>query len=152
MKIALAQLNPIVGDLHGNAELIKAAAEKASEVGADLLVTSELVISGYPPKDLLLREGFAHSCDRVVSSLAKELPAGLGVLVGHPTRWGVPDGRTANAATLILNGEVRDTIHKTLLPNYDVFDEQRYFRPSGRVKPIEFGNLKLGVHIVCESV
>ncbi|MCX7418752.1 MAG: NAD+ synthase [Planctomycetia bacterium] len=150
MKIALAQLNPIVGDLHGNAELIKAAAEKASEVGADLLVTSELVISGYPPKDLLLREGFAHSCDRVVSSLAKELPAGLGVLVGHPTRWGVPDGRTANAATLILNGEVRDTIHKTLLPNYDVFDEQRYFRPSGRVKPIEFGNLKLGVHI-CED-
>ncbi len=150
MKIALAQLNPTVGDLRGNAELVKQAAEKALAAGADLLVTSELVISGYPPKDLLLREGFAHSCDRVVSSLAKELPQDLGVLVGHPTRWGVPDGRIANAATLLFNGAVRDTIHKTLLPNYDVFDEQRYFRPAGRVSPIEFGGLKLGVHI-CED-
>ncbi len=150
VKIALAQLNPTVGDLKGNANLIKSAAVKARAFGADLLVTSELIISGYPPKDLLLREGFAHSCDRVVSSLAKEMPPGLAVLVGHPTRWGVPDGRTANAATLLQNGEVRDTVHKTLLPNYDVFDEQRYFRPAERVTPIEFGGLKLGVHI-CED-
>ena len=150
MKIALAQLNPTVGDLKGNAALVCAAAAQAATLDADLLVTSELVISGYPPKDLLLREGFAHACDRAVSALAKELPRGLAVLVGHPTKWGVTEGRIANAASLLLDGEVRDTIHKTLLPNYDVFDEQRYFRPAERVRPIEWRGVKLGVHI-CED-
>ena len=150
MKIALAQLNPTVGDLPGNTALVRAAAEAAQAAGADLLVTSELVISGYPPKDLLLREGFAHACDRAVSALAKELPRGLAVLVGHPTKWGVSEGRVANAASLLLDGEVLDTIHKTLLPNYDVFDEQRYFRPAERVRPIELRGVKLGVHI-CED-
>ncbi|GDY07438.1 NAD+ synthase [Planctomycetia bacterium] len=150
MKIALAQLNPTVGDLPGNAALVRAAAEAAQAAGADLLVTSELVISGYPPKDLLLREGFAHACNRAVSALAKELPRGLAVLVGHPTKWGVSEGRVANAASLLLDGEVLDTIHKTLLPNYDVFDEQRYFRPAERVRPIELRGVKLGVHI-CED-
>ena len=150
MKIALAQLNPTVGDLPGNTALVRAAAEAAQAAGADLLVTSELVISGYPPKDLLLREGFAHACNRAVSALAKELPRGLAVLVGHPTKWGVSEGRVANAASLLLDGEVLDTIHKTLLPNYDVFDEQRYFRPAERVRPIELRGVKLGVHI-CED-
>ncbi|TXT38853.1 MAG: NAD+ synthase (glutamine-hydrolysing) [Planctomycetota bacterium] len=150
MKIALAQLNPTVGDLRGNAALVRAVAAKAASDGADLLITSELLISGYPPKDLLLREGFAHACDRAVSALAKELPSGLAVLIGHPTKWGVTEGRIANAATLLLDGEVRDTIHKSLLPNYDVFDEQRYFRPAERVRPIELHGRKLGVHI-CED-
>ena len=150
MKIALAQLNPTVGDLRGNAALVRQAAEKAAADGAELLVTSELLISGYPPKDLLLREGFAHACDRAVSALAKELPSGLAVLIGHPTKWGVTEGRIANAASLLLDGEVHDTIHKTLLPNYDVFDEQRYFRPAERVRPIELRGVKLGVHI-CED-
>ncbi|MFM9961489.1 MAG: NAD+ synthase [Planctomycetaceae bacterium] len=150
MKIALTQLNPIVGDLRGNGALVRAAAEKAVALGADLLVTSELLISGYPPKDLLLREGFAHACDRAVMALAKDLPRGLAVLIGHPTKWGATEGRIANAASLLLDGEVLDTIHKTLLPNYDVFDEQRYFRPSERVRPIELRGIKLGVHI-CED-
>ena len=150
MKIALAQLNPTVGDLKGNATLVRAAADKAVAFGADLLVTSELLISGYPPKDLLLREGFAHACDRAVSALAKDLPRGLAVLIGHPTKWGVTEGRIANAASLLLDGEVLDTVHKTLLPNYDVFDEQRYFRPAERVRPIELRGVKLGVHI-CED-
>ena len=150
MKIALAQLNPTVGDLRGNAALVRQAAEKAAADGAELLVTSELLISGYPPKDLLLREGFAHACDRAVSVLAKELPSGLAVLIGHPTKWGVTEGRIANAASLLLDGEVLDTIHKTLLPNYDVFDEQRYFRSAERVRPIELRGMKLGVHI-CED-
>jgi NAD+ synthase (glutamine-hydrolysing) len=150
VKIALAQLNPTVGDLRGNAALVRAAAEKGSAVGAELLVTSELLISGYPPKDLLLREGFAHACDRAVSALAKELPRELAVIVGHPTKWGVTEGRTANAASLLLDGEVRDTVHKTLLPNYDVFDEQRYFRPAERVRLMDLRGAKLGVHI-CED-
>ena len=150
MKIALAQLNPTVGDLQGNSALLRTAAEQAQALDADLLVTSELLISGYPPKDLLLREGFVHACDRAVSALAKELPRGLAVLVGHPTKWGVTEGRIANAASLLLDGEVLDTIHKTLLPNYDVFDEQRYFRPAERVRPLELRGVKLGVHI-CED-
>ncbi|MBC7816860.1 MAG: NAD+ synthase [Planctomycetaceae bacterium] len=150
MKIALAQLNPTVGDLRGNAALVRVAAEQAAAAGADLLVTSELLISGYPPKDLLLREGFAHACDRAVSALAKDLPRGLAVLIGHPTKWGVTEGRIANAASLLLDGEVMDTVHKTLLPNYDVFDEQRYFRPAERVRPMELRGIKLGVHI-CED-
>lgn len=150
MKLALAQLNPTVGDLSGNARLVRDAAQRAAASGADLLVTPELLISGYPPKDLLLREGFAHACDRKVTQLAAELPPGLAVLVGHPTKWGVTEGRTANAASLLLNGEVRDTIHKTLLPNYDVFDEQRYFRAAENVRPMELHGVKLGVH-VCED-
>ena len=150
MKIALAQLNPTVGDLKGNATLVRAAADQAAAAGADFLVTSELLISGYPPKDLLLREGFAHACDRAVSALAKDFPRGLAVLIGHPTKWGVTEGRIANAASLLLDGEVLDTVHKTLLPNYDVFDEQRYFRPAERVRPMELRGIKLGVHI-CED-
>jgi NAD+ synthase (glutamine-hydrolysing) len=150
VKLALAQLNPTVGDLSGNARLVRDAAQRAAASGADLLVTPELLISGYPPKDLLLREGFAHACDRKVTQLAAELPPGLAVLVGHPTKWGVTEGRTANAASLLLNGEVRDTIHKTLLPNYDVFDEQRYFRAAENVRPMELHGVKLGVH-VCED-
>ena len=150
MKIALAQLNPTVGDLRGNTALVRAAAEQAAATGAELLVTSELLISGYPPKDLLLREGFAHACDRAVSALAKDLPRELAVLIGHPTKWGVTEGRIANAASLLLDGEVLDTVHKTLLPNYDVFDEQRYFRPAERVRPMDLRGVKLGVHI-CED-
>lgn len=150
VKLALAQLNPTVGDLSGNARLVRDAAQQAAAAGADLLVTSEMLISGYPPKDLLLREGFAHACDRVVAQLATELPPGLAVLVGHPTKWGVTEGRTANAASLLLDGEVHDTIHKTLLPNYDVFDEQRYFRAAENVRPMDLHGMKLGVH-VCED-
>ncbi|MCA9112476.1 MAG: NAD+ synthase [Planctomycetaceae bacterium] len=150
MKIALAQLNPIVGDLSGNAELVLAAAREALRVGAKLLVTPELIICGYPPKDLLLREGFVEACDAAVEELAEILDPSLGILVGHPTRKGVPTGQIANGASLLFGGSIQTTIHKYLLPNYDVFDEQRYFREADRVSPIEFGGLRLGVHI-CED-
>jgi NAD+ synthase (glutamine-hydrolysing) len=150
MKTALAQLNPIVGDLQGNAALVRAAAERAAAEGAELLVTSELVLCGYPPKDLLLRAGFVEACDRAVDELARAVPPQLGVLVGHPTHRDVPGGRVANAASLLHQGQVIATVHKTLLPNYDVFDEERYFRPAEAVDTIEFGGLSLGVHI-CED-
>ena len=83
MKIAIEQLNPTVGDLAGNAALVKETAQHAVADGADLLVTSELIISGYPPKDLLLREGFAAACRRTVEELARELDPNLG---GRPRR------------------------------------------------------------------
>lgn len=150
MKIALAQLNPTVGDLAGNAELVRAAAECAAKEGADLLVASELVISGYPPKDLLLREGFAAACDQAVEQLAKTINPKIGILVGHPSVRNLPEGRIANAASLLYGGVVQQSVQKCLLPNYDVFDERRYFLPGELPRLIEFQNVKLGVHI-CED-
>ncbi len=150
MKIALAQLNPTVGDIKGNCRLVSHAAEQALELGADLVVCSELMVCGYPPKDLLLREGFAAACDRAVTNLATTIPAGIGVIVGHPTQWNAPAGRIANAASLLSEGKVLATVHKLLLPNYDVFDERRYFRPADRIAPLQFRGLRLGLHI-CED-
>jgi len=150
VRTALLQLNPTVGDLTGNARLIRDAVQSAAADRPALAVASELVISGYPPRDLLLREGFAAACDRVLDQLALDLPPDIGVLVGHPTQRAVPAGRVANAASLLFNGKVVDTVHKCLLPNYDVFDERRYFRPGESTRPIEFRNRRLGVHI-CED-
>jgi NAD+ synthase (glutamine-hydrolysing) len=150
VRIALAQLNPTVGDLAGNLELVLAAARQARQGGADVLVASELVISGYPPKDLLLREGFVAACDRTVDELAARIPMGLTVVVGHPSHREVPGHRVANAASVLEDGRVRATIHKMLLPNYDVFDEQRYFRPADRVSTVIIGGRRVGLHI-CED-
>ncbi len=150
MKIACAQLNPIVGDLRGNCELVRAAADDALRAGADLLVTSELLVSGYPPKDLLLREGFVAACDRAIDDLAASLPGGLTVIVGHPSHREVPGRGIANAASVLEGGRVTATVHKMLLPNYDVFDEQRYFRPADRVAPVRIAGRRFGLHI-CED-
>lgn len=150
MKIALAQLNPTVGDLAGNCQKIREATERATQLGAELIVFSELVVCGYPPKDLVLREGFVAACDAAVQHLAESIPASIAVIVGHPTHWNVPSGRIANAASLLSGGKVVATVHKTLLPNYDVFDERRYFRPAGGVAPVLFNGVKIGLHI-CED-
>ena len=124
MKTALVQLNPTVGDVRGNLQLVRDAVQQAAQSGAELVVLSELILSGYPPRDLLLREGFVEACDRAVDELASGLPADVGVVLGHPTRRGVPAGRIANGASLVTGGAVAATIHKSLLPNYDVFDER----------------------------
>jgi NAD+ synthase (glutamine-hydrolysing) len=150
MKIAVAQINPTVGDISGNSVLVSAAARRAREAGADLVVVSELAISGYPPKDLLLREGFVDACDRAVAKLAALVDPNLGVLVGYPSQCNLPAGSIGNAASLLYGGQVQTTLYKCLLPNYDVFDERRYFLPAESAAPIEFGGLRLGVHI-CED-
>jgi NAD+ synthase (glutamine-hydrolysing) len=150
MRIALAQLNPIVGDLAGNSERLLDMVRQASAFQPHLLVAPELFLSGYPPKDLLLRHGFVEACDRAVDDLATRLPPSLGLLVGHPTHRGVPRGYSGNAASLIAGGRVQETILKCLLPNYDVFDERRYFVPAKRAYCRVFQKRRLGVHI-CED-
>ena len=150
MRVALAQLNPTVGDLKGNAAKLLRAVEQVASQDVDLLVTPELFLSGYPPKDLLLRGDFSDQCDRLVDELAAQLAGGPAVLVGHPTSRNLPMGRLANAACLLAGGRVVATVEKMLLPNYDVFDERRYFRPAAKVAPVEFDGWRLGVHI-CED-
>ena len=152
MKIALAQLNPTVGDLSGNCQRIREVVQQAEQAGADLVLFSELVVCGYPPKDILLREGFVEACDQAVERLARDIKSEIGVILGHPTGRDLPAGRIANAASLLHQGQVVSRVHKLLLPNYDVFDEQRYFRHAdlSSIKPIEFQDLKLGLHI-CED-
>ncbi|MGZ0164426.1 MAG: NAD+ synthase [Planctomycetales bacterium] len=150
MKTALVQLNPTVGDVRGNSQLVRDAVQQAADGGAELVVLSELVLSGYPPRDFLLREGFVDACDAAVDELAASLPKNVGVVLGHPTRRGLPVGQIANGASLLHDGMVAATVHKSLLPNYDVFDERRYFRPAERVQPVEFRGLRLGIHI-CED-
>ena len=152
MKIALAQLNPTVGDLRGNCERILKAVHQAEQAGADLILFPELAICGYPPKDILLREGFVEACDRAVERLARQIKTNIGVILGHPTGRDLPAGRIANAASLLHQGKIVNRIHKLLLPTYDVFDEQRYFRRAdlSSIQPILFQGLKLGLHI-CED-
>ncbi|MEB3200085.1 MAG: NAD+ synthase [Synechococcaceae cyanobacterium] len=131
MRFALAQLNPLVGDLEGNASRIAAAARQAAAAGADLLLTPELSLWGYPPRDLLLSPGRLARQDRALERLAAECPAGLGLLVGLAEPIG--DGHLPglyNAVALVEPGGWRVVCRKQLLPSYDVFDERRYFRPA----------------------
>lgn len=152
MKIALAQINPTVGDFTGNLEKIQTAARRAAERGARLTVFSELAICGYPPADFLEKPSFLKRCREAVEELAKatrDLGTALVVGVALPAR---PDAGkpAANAAVLIDCGHLLLEQHKRLLPFYDVFDEQRYFLPSGPQQVVELDGLRLAISI-CED-
>ncbi len=148
LRIALAQLNPIVGDLDGNAEKLKAARRTAEAQGADLVVFPELFITGYPPEDLVLKPAFQQAVWARVHLLAKELGPGPAVLTG--TIW--PDaGQVYNAAVLIEDGMVAGVRKKVDLPNYGVFDEKRVFAPGALPSPLNFKGVRLGVPI-CEDI
>lgn len=165
LKVALAQINATVGDLEGNASLIEAAARQAYAKGARLVVSPELSLTGYPPEDLLLRPAFMEACDQALDSLARRLEdlPGLHVIVGHPARdgarWSLRSRSQAapvcfNAATVLASGERAGVYFKRELPNYQVFDERRYFT-SGRdvgAKPlvVEVQGVRVGV-LVCED-
>ena len=150
MQIALAQLNPLLGDCIGNARAIFEAAQKAHDHGASLLLTPELSLTGYPPEDLLLRPGFIKETQTVLQSLCTELGAlqGLTVIVGHPA---VSNGGLRNAASVIENGKVIATYFKSELPNHEVFDEKRYFVAGENACVFDHHGLKLGV-LLCEDV
>jgi NAD+ synthase (glutamine-hydrolysing) len=165
VRVALAQINPTVGDLAGNAKLIADAAREAHAGGAALMIAPELALSGYPPEDLLLRPAFMEGCERELNALARELAAlqGLTVMLGHPARSGAgAQARTRslaapscfNAASVLAGGRVQATYCKRELPNYQVFDERRYF-VSGRdagLGPVvvEAGGVRFGI-LICED-
>jgi len=146
VKIAIAQINCTVGDLAGNAAKIVQFCERAREAGADLVLTPELSICGYPPEDLLLRDGFYRDCDAALSDLAARIK-GISAIVGHPRRL---DGRRYNAASVLRDGQIVATYHKQTLPNYTVFDEQRYFDTGSQACVFDIRGVRFGVNI-CED-
>lgn len=155
MKIAIAQLNPTIGDIFGNSNLILEAAKKAEVEGANLLLTPELSLIGYPPRDLLLNPSFIAAAGAQLQQLAQALPPKLAVIVGTvaPNANAVQLGGKSlfNSAVLLQNGAVKKVFHKRLLPTYDVFDEDRYFEPGENSNYFTIGELKIGVTI-CEDL
>ena len=150
MKIALAQLNPTVGDFAGNAAKILEFAERAAEKGASLAVFSELCLCGYLPLDLIERPHFIARNERELACLAKRLP--IPSIVGYAARATGSTGKSAaNAAALLAGGKVAFVQHKMLLPTYDVFDESRYFQPATEQQVFAFGGQNLGITI-CEDI
>ena len=152
MHLALAQINPTVGDLRGNSRKIVAFAKRARERGADLVIFPELCVTGYPPQDLLENRLFLEAVDRTLNEIATAVPQDIGIIVGAPAPNPEPVGkRVFNAAFLFEGGERVAVVHKQLLPTYDVFDENRYFEPADRCRPVEWRGLRLGLHI-CEDM
>ena len=151
MKVGLAQINTTVGDLAGNEARLRAAYERGSAAGVDLVLAPELATTGYPPRDLLLRRGFVARNLEIVRRLAAGTGR-TGFLVGYvEVNEARPGREAANAVALLQHGRVVATRTKTLLPTYDVFDEDRYFEPAGENQPVEFNGLRLGLTI-CEDL
>ena len=146
LKIAIAQLNATVGDIAGNAAKILEFAHRAKAQGADVLLTPELVLCGYPPEDLLFREDFYAACEGEIDALAAALPA-IDVIVGHPLREG---DRCFNAATVLRSGRRVATYRKQRLPNYEVFDEERYFESSDEACVVEIKGVRCGINICAD--
>jgi NAD+ synthase len=148
LRIAIGQLNPIVGDVAGNLELALEAWSQAHADGADLLVLSELFISGYPPEDLVLKPSFQAACRHAVESLAAQTANGPAIIVGSPWRDG---DKLHNGVLLLEGGEIKAVRYKVELPNYGVFDERRVFQPGPLPGPVDFRGLRIGMP-VCEDI
>jgi NAD+ synthase (glutamine-hydrolysing) len=146
VRLALAQINTVVGDLEGNRALILGRLEEAREAGSDLVLFPELAVTGYPPEDLLLRPGFVRAAKRSLEQIARE-SRGLTALVGVP--WF--DGDLFNACAVCADGEVKAIYRKRFLPNYGVFDEDRYFASGRDLVALRCGETLVGVTI-CEDM
>jgi NAD+ synthase/NAD+ synthase (glutamine-hydrolysing) len=152
VRIALLQINPTVGDFAGNARLIADGARAAGAAGCDLAITPELALVGYLPRDLLLSEDFVRRGWDELAALAHELADGPATLVGLPEPNVADEGRPLfNTAALLRGGHVAHRFRKSLLPTYDVFDEDRYFEPFRGPQTLELNSTMLGVSI-CEDV
>jgi NAD+ synthase (glutamine-hydrolysing) len=147
MQIAVAQLDQVIGDLSGNAGGILNAVGEAKRAGASLVITPELSLPGYPPEDLLLRPAFLDACARELVALAAVVQDTT-VLVGFPER---ADGKCYNALAVLRDGRVTQTARKQCLPNYTVFDEERYFEPGGAPCIVDIEGIPCGL-IICEDV
>jgi NAD+ synthase len=148
LAIAVAQLNPIVGDVAGNLERARRASAQAAGDGADIVAFSELFIAGYPPEDLVLRPAFQAACRAAIETLARDTAAGgPAMLIGTP--W-VEDGKLHNAYALLSGGRIEAMRFKVNLPNYGVFDEKRVFAPGPVPGPVGFRGVRLGLPI-CED-
>jgi NAD+ synthase len=147
--ITLAQLNPTVGDINGNAAKARAARVRARADGADLVVLSELFIAGYPPEDLILKPAFQSACRSAIEELARETAdGGPAMLIGTP--W-VEDGKLYNACALLDEGRISAIRFKANLPNYGVFDEKRLFARGPAAGPVTVRGIRVGVPI-CEDI
>src|ERR1700682_2103407 len=150
MKVGFAQLNPTVGDLRGNFEKIVQSYERLAAAGAELIVTPELAITGYPPQDLVFKSRFVPETLEVVQDLHKHVGEAA-LLVGFVDRNEHRGKPFHNSAALLEKGKPIRKTHKSLLPTYDVFDEDRYFEPSACVEPLDVGGKKVGITI-CEDI
>lgn len=151
MRIALAQLNPTVGDLENNARLIENAIARAADQGAELVVLPELAVIGYPPRDLLLKPAVIGECVQIVESLAARCTE-VAAIIGYPSPTGPSVGRRLhNSAALCADGRILHRHDKRLLPTYDVFDEHRYFEPGPVPQPAPLAGVPVGISI-CEDL
>ena len=153
MRIALAQINPAVGDIDGNAKLIVSYIERAREAGADLVVFPELALCGYPPKDLLLQEHFVEVCAMAAKQIGERHTGGITAVIGCPLAADEDKttGRIANSALVYRDGDLVAYYDKRLLPTYDVFDEDRYFTPGREACVFGCAGKKIGIAI-CEDL
>jgi len=150
MKIAIAQINTTVGDINGNRDKVLQVMERTKTTGANLVVFPELCLTGYPPRDLLGLHGFVEANLRALQEIAARSDD-MGVILGFADRNPKKEGRSCyNSAAFLTNGKVQAIIHKTLLPTYDVFDEERYFESAEDVRLVSFCGRALGISI-CED-
>jgi NAD+ synthase/NAD+ synthase (glutamine-hydrolysing) len=147
LRIAVAQINATVGDLKGNVERIIESATEAKARGAQVLLTPELALCGYPPEDLLLRPDFYRACKQALEQLAQGVE-GIALIVGFPEEY---EGRRYNAAAVIENGQKIAVYRKIRLPNYQVFDEKRYFDAGTEACVIEINGVRCGINICAIS-
>lgn len=147
LSIALAQLNLLVGDIEGNSERMLQTVQEQQKAGADLVMFTELALSGYPPEDLLYRDDFYQRCDTQLSRL-QQASADVAILVGHPWR---EDGKLYNALSLFSEGALQARYFKQQLPNYGVFDEKRYFYAGDKNCVVELKGYRLGL-LICEDL
>ncbi|MGB5543250.1 MAG: nitrilase-related carbon-nitrogen hydrolase, partial [Gammaproteobacteria bacterium] len=148
LKVALAQVNPVVGDVAGNvARILAEAARARDELGADLVLFPELILCGYPPEDLLFHGNMRRSVASALEQLCEQVQ-GISVLVGYPE---YEAERIHNSAALIADGRIAANYRKQILPNYGVFDEQRYFTAGDQACVLEIAGIRCGLTI-CEDI